>query len=131
MTDKIVWSDRIRTGNKYIDLQHQDLIELINELAEGVDRAFSTPEVGEILARLETYVLFHFNTEENLMANNRVSIEHARRHMDAHQAFCQQVEGFKANLQTTQPQAIVDFLVHWLTEHIQHTDQELAKLLEA
>jgi hemerythrin len=32
-------------------------------------------------------------------------------------------------LAAVDPQAIVDFLVTWLVEHIQKTDQEFARLL--
>jgi len=129
MTKKIVWSDNIRTGNRYIDLQHQELIELINELAEAIATVPSQDQISDILHRLENYVMFHFNTEENLMTNNRVNIEHAQRHMFAHQNFSKKIQSYKSNIQAVKPEEIVNFLVTWLTEHIQCTDQELARLL--
>ncbi len=129
MTKKIVWSDDIRTGNKYIDLQHQELIDLINELADSLESGGALQEIGQVLGRLENYVLFHFNMEENLMANHRVSREHAQQHVHAHERFCEQIEVYKRDLAAVDPQAIVDFLVTWLVEHIQKTDQELARLL--
>lgn len=65
------------------------------------------------------------------MANSRISVEHAHRHMDAHRAFCRKIEDFKNQVDSIGPQNIVDFLVHWFTEHIQQSDQELARLLNA
>ena len=129
MTKKIVWSDNIRTGNKNIDLQHQELIELINELAEALETTTPQNHIAGILQRLENYVLFHFNTEENLMANNRIDIEHAQRHMLAHQNFSKKIQYYKSNIELVKTEDIVNFLVNWLTEHIQRTDQELARLL--
>jgi methyl-accepting chemotaxis protein/hemerythrin len=129
MTKKIVWSDQIRTGHKYIDLQHQELIDLINELADSLESGVAVQEEIQVLGRLENYVIFHFNMEENLMANHRVNMEHAQQHMKAHERFCEQIGVYKRNLHAVDPQAIVDFLVTWLVEHIQKTDQELARLL--
>ena len=43
--------------------------------------------------------------------------------------YCEQIEVYKRDLAAVDPQAIVDFLVTWLVEHIQKTDQELARLL--
>jgi hemerythrin-like metal-binding protein len=129
MIKKIVWSDQIRTGNKYIDLQHQELIDLINELADSLESGVAAQEASKVLGRLENYVLFHFNMEENLMVNHRVCMEHAQRHIEAHKRFCAQVELYKQDLHAVDQKTIVDFLVAWLVEHIQETDQELARLL--
>lgn len=126
---KIVWSDKIRTGNKYIDLQHQDLIDLINEFAEVVEAGAAPQQVTGVLHRLENYVLFHFHTEENLMANRRISHEHTQRHILAHQRFSENIQSYKAGIQVAKPEEIVIYLVTWLTEHIERTDQELARLL--
>ena len=126
---KIVWSDKIRTGNKYIDLQHQDLIDLINEFAEVVEAGAAPQQFIDVIHRLENYVLFHFHTEENLMANRRISHEHTKRHILAHQRFSENIQSYKAGIQVAKPEEIVIYLVTWLTEHIERTDQELARLL--
>lgn len=130
MIRKIAWSDSIRTGNHYIDLQHQELIDLINELASHVSSGQSTQQVMDALQQLERYALFHFNTEENMMTNQRIGGEHAMRHMQAHQEFFHKIQALRsADPLTIQTEEVVSFLVDWLIRHIMHTDQELALLL--
>lgn len=132
MSQRITWTDKIRTGNYYIDLQHQELIELINALASHIDSDQSLNEIQEALKQLNRYVIFHFNTEETLMANSRLSMEHVRHHIDAHKAFSTRVEFFQnAGVENIRSGELIDFLVSWLTEHIQKTDQELVHLLSA
>ena len=132
MSPRIVWSNAMRTGNHFIDLQHQELIDLIHVLADCVDAAQPPEQIGAALRQLGLYVIFHFNTEENLMANSRINADHARRHMQAHRAFAQKVEALQqADIATVQLPDLLDFLTHWLTEHILQTDQELALLLRS
>lgn len=131
MIAKIAWSDQIRTGNLFMDLQHQDLIDLINELASSVESGLPEGQMSIVLLRLKNYFLFHFHMEENLMANNRVSVEHAQRHIRAHQAFQKRIESFSDNIGTAHAREVVEYLVNWLTDHILQTDQELAQLLRS
>jgi hemerythrin len=119
----------MQTGNRSLDLQHVELIELINTLAYLVETSYTTVQITEALGQLDRYVLFHFNYEENLMANNRISPEHALRHIEAHQLFSKTIESFKhdANLISNLP-SLVAFLVEWLSNHFLLTDQELVAL---
>jgi hemerythrin-like metal-binding protein len=129
MKCRIVWSTDMQTGNRSLDLQHVELIELINTLAYLIETGYTTAQITEALGQLECYVLFHFNFEENLMANNRISPDHALRHIEAHQVFSKTIESFKndTNLNSKLPR-LVAFLVEWLSNHILLTDQELVAL---
>jgi len=129
MNKRILWSAGMQTGNRSIDLQHVELIELINALAQLVETSSADREVADALQQLERYVLFHFNMEENMMANSRISPEHVLRHIEAHHAFSTKVEALRQDkdLDSKLPE-VVDYLVAWVSNHIMQTDQELVAL---
>lgn len=129
MKKRIAWSASIQTGNRSIDVQHGELIDLINSLAQLVETSSSKVDISETLQQLERYVLFHFNNEENMMVNYRISTEHVIRHIAAHDDFAMQVKAFRHSEHLEmKPSEIVDYLVDWLTNHIMRTDQELVAL---
>jgi len=65
----ITWKDEFSVGVAAVDLEHRELIELINGLDAGMrERASQTTVVetlGEILARISA----HFALEEKIMRN--------------------------------------------------------------
>jgi hemerythrin len=124
----LTWNDTLATGIRQIDLQHQELIELINALEEAHATGWRKAALEEVLPKLSAYVLFHFATEEAMMP--RTLGEHAERHRRQHQAFTDRVEA----LRDVPPECIdlpelIAYLKQWLIEHIMKTDRELARLI--
>ena len=129
---RIRWSSDLETGVRAIDLQHEELIGMLNELdaahAGGCDQAV----LDDVLQRLGTYVIFHFGTEEALMAGLPHNEEHARQHRHEHAGFIDKLAGLRAQgaddgRQTME--ALIDYLNEWLYQHILKSDRELAALL--
>ncbi len=128
----LTWSDELATGIRKIDLQHQELIEMINELCAALKSNEDVDTLKRLLPRLSAYVLFHFGTEEAMFRNDPACAEHAEVHVREHQAFSMKIASFKDAAPDEQGAAmaeLVDYLQHWLVEHIMKTDQELARLL--
>lgn len=124
------WNDALAVGIRNIDLQHQELIELINALALADDHGHRDIAIDEVLPRLTAYVLFHFGTEEALLPS--VSSAHAELHRRQHREFSEHI----ARLRESPPDAIdlpalVAYLRGWLVDHIMRTDHDLADLLRA
>lgn len=123
------WNDSLVTGVRQIDLQHQELIEIINELEAAHTAGRQAEALNEVLPRLGAYVLFHFGTEESLMSTVAAPA-HAEKHRRQHDEFSDRV----AELHT-QPigdidlGAFVAYLQRWLLEHIMKTDRELGRLI--
>jgi len=124
----LIWTDTLATGIRQIDLQHQELIELINALEDAHARGQRQAALVDVLPKLSAYVLFHFATEEAMM--RRTLGEHAVRHRRQHQAFTDRIE----SLRNAPPERIdllelIAYLKQWLVEHIMKTDHELARLI--
>jgi hemerythrin len=124
----LTWTDTLATGIRQIDLQHQELIELINALEEAHASGQRQAALEEVLPKLSAYVLFHFTTEEAMMP--RTLGEHAERHRRQHRVFTDRVE----DLRDAPPESIdlaelIAYLKQWLVEHIMKTDHELARLI--
>jgi hemerythrin len=124
----IHWTDTLATGIRQIDLQHQELIELINALEEAHAGGHRQAALEETLPQLNAYVLFHFGTEEAMMP--KALGEHVERHQRQHQAFTDRVAALRAMpADSIDLAALVTYLQDWLVEHIMKTDQELARLI--
>ncbi|MDP1526476.1 MAG: bacteriohemerythrin [Rhodocyclaceae bacterium] len=126
----LTWTNTLSIGIRQIDLQHQELIELINALEAAHASGQRQAALEEVLPKLSAYVLFHFATEEAMMP--RTLGDHAERHRLQHQVFTERVEA----LRSMPPERIdlaelIAYLKQWLVEHIMKTDRELARLIAA
>lgn len=127
------WTPAMSTGIRQIDLQHQDLIEIINELEREHLAGEVARALDEVLPRLSAYVLFHFGTEETLLSGVPGAAQHLEKHAGEHREFAAEVAALVALRDA--PGATVDlaplvaYLKRWLVDHIMHTDRELGALL--
>jgi hemerythrin len=134
---RLVWNSSLKTGIHQIDLQHQELIEMINELEAAYLNGHDDNALTRLLPRLTSYVVFHFGTEEGMVRKFAAGTLHAEHHLDEHRKFTQKVEAMKEISNIEQQQAhpvladLVDYLKTWLIEHIMKTDKELGKLIQA
>ena len=80
---RITWNTKLETGIRSIDLQHEELIGMLNELNTAYISGGDQSVLEDVLQRLGSYVTFHFATEESLMASLREeqhTEEHRRQH---------------------------------------------------
>lgn len=129
---RIKWSSELETGIRVIDLQHEELIGMLNELDAAHSTACNQVMLDDILQRLGAYVLFHFGTEESLMANSPVTAQHADEHLRQHGHFIEKLNLLLGQAEQDAPRTmgmLIDFLSEWLYEHILKTDRKLAALL--
>ena len=127
----LIWNNTLATGVRQIDLQHQELIEMINELewAHGAGR--EADALDDILPRLAAYVLFHFGTEEALMPAAAI-YPAAGNHRRQHQEFANQIAALRNRpVAAIELDSLIAYLKSWLVEHIMKIDQELARYISA
>lgn len=128
---RINWGSQLETGVRAIDLQHEELIEILNDLdaaCTGGDPIL----LDDVLSRLNTYILFHFGTEEALMADLHQAASHVEAHLQQHRAFVAYIAGMRETALQDGPAALVSLLTYlqeWLIQHILQTDRALAGLL--
>jgi len=128
----IIWNTTLETGHRQIDLQHQELVELINELTAALEVGREFDALDDILPRLNNYVLFHFGTEEMLMTGLPADSTHVLIHRQAHGDFTARINALRAGAaagEKLEAAPLADFLRNWLVEHIMRTDRELVTLL--
>lgn len=129
---RIRWSSDLETGVRAIDRQHEELIGMLNELDAAHAGGCPQSVLDDVLQRLGTYVIFHFGTEEALMAGLPHNEAHARQHRHEHAGFIDKLAGLRAqgadNGRQTM-EALIDYLNEWLYQHILKSDRELAALL--
>ena len=129
MDKRLTWNSTLETGVRQIDLQHQELIALINELEIEHELGRDEDALKIVLPRLKAYVLFHFSTEENLMAGVAEGTPHAVGHIIEHRKFTDKVATFQIQPWVDPGQTalqLLDYLKSWLVNHIMITDKQLA-----
>lgn len=127
------WSPIFETGLNEVDVQHRRLIDLVNQLGANANSG-SPEEIDATIAALADYTVYHFQTEESIMAGDGVAAAHADRHRETHRRFVAQViewierrkRGESVNLGQ-----LLEFLANWLIFHILGDDQSLGRQVNA
>jgi two-component system, NtrC family, sensor kinase len=121
MNEAFVWSEIYATGLAEIDLQHQRMVDLINQ----VTAQDSVPGV-ELLDFLITYAAEHFADEEALMARSRLAPAVVAEHVAQHRAFVADVQSMREQDAVRDLATMQKFLASWLAFHILGTDRVMA-----
>ena len=121
------------TGVRQIDLQHQELVRLINEMERAHAVGQSSTALDDILPSLTTYALFHFGDEELLLAQVAEGTAYAEHHLKEHRSFVDEIQRLIASRASQSDSDLVEvltrYLADWLVQHISGTDRVLARLL--
>lgn len=125
----IPWSPDLEVGVDEIDHQHRILVTIVNRLYEAIGEGRAESMLNELIQELEHYTDYHFATEEALMKAHRY--EFTEFHQADHRSMSQQIREFLADLEQNfaNPQGVLDFLQHWLVEHIAGADQHLGEAI--
>lgn len=127
----INWSPALAVGVKTIDDQHQKLIELVNQLNDAMLAGKGKEVLTPVLNELVRYTVYHFGTEEKLMA--KAKYEMTDSHKGEHKQFISDVGAFKAKFDSGNAMIsseIMNFLRNWLSKHIMQTDKKLGQALQ-
>lgn len=121
------WDDSFSVNVREIDLQHQKLIEMLNEfyghIGKNSGEAFRT-----LLNSLVEYTQYHFSTEERYFA--KFSYPDSKTHAEIHKQFTEKVLDVKNRLENGKlvlSLEITTFLKDWLTHHIKGADKAYGK----
>lgn len=133
--NQIVWQESYNTGIQEIDEQHRILVNTINEAGVRLNMNDSIGTLEAITKDLLSYVLYHFETEEEMMLEHNYkdySQQEYATHMKQHRDFSAKVVAIRQSLSRGKPiekKELIDFLTNWLINHINKTDQKLAQFL--
>ena len=127
---RIDWTPDLAVGVDFIDAQHKELFKRTNDLLEACLRGEGVDGVVSTIGYLTTYVVEHFNAEEEIMRRARFPgyAEHAKMHRDFRKA----VEDFaneivaRGGVGTDTVVKVNRLIVGWLNNHIRKVDREMA-----
>ncbi|WP_374477181.1 bacteriohemerythrin [Zoogloea sp.] len=129
------WNANLETGIAEIDVQHQQLVKLINRLAGHVAYETDLPGLEEIFNELTAYAEYHFATEEaiwrEVMPEDPWEVEHRK----THQTFIAEVMRLRKAREGMSDDMAIDgvlsFLCQWLAFHILYNDRCMAQAVVA
>lgn len=124
------WTPALSVGLETVDRQHRMLIGYINELDEAVQQGRSSDTLRRIMVGLRNYTRVHFTFEEGMF--KVYGYAEAADHASGHATFVRMIEQFEsrqANGDASVARELLDFLKHWLSDHILVEDIAYARVL--
>jgi hemerythrin len=121
----IVWKDSYSVGLEAVDHEHREMIELINELHDGLSEE-EEPDVTAFLGEIFRAVSAHFALEERFMREHRY--DRLDEHKEAHEELLEEIrdimDGYEADPDGASGQ-LSERLDRWFTEHFRTHDARL------
>ncbi len=124
----IQWQDAYSVGNAVIDRQHRFVINLINELYDGLRDGKDSLEISPFLEKLDKYVRAHFAYEEKYLEDNEYP--NKDQHFELHKEM--KIKALEFSWSGRHPEMepaaeIFDFLKRWWLNHILKEDMAYAR----
>jgi hemerythrin len=126
------WSDSYSVNIGVIDMQHKNLVGIVNELHQAMATGTGKERLGNILSNLIKYTQVHFKTEEHLMMSHEYP-EYLH-HKSEHDQLTKTVMEFQDSFQRDEVVLtieVMDFLKDWLRKHILGSDKSYTPFLNA
>ena len=127
----IEWNVSLSVGNDLIDRDHETLVGIVNKLDDAINQAHGNDVISDILSELSDYIGYHFEHEEQIMRRHHypASDEHVQEHSDLIKGLDTLVYEFEAS-PTTVTADTLEFLKHWLIDHVRGCDMKLGSFLQ-
>ncbi|MGE5418317.1 MAG: bacteriohemerythrin [Acidobacteriota bacterium] len=119
------WDASYSVGVDSIDVQHQKLFKIINNLNQAMLAGNARSMVDGIVAELKAYTIEHFTEEERLMtlANYSDLINHKKLHQDFIVKVSEMQQKLNEGKMLTLSIEVMDFIGSWLINHIKGVDK--------
>jgi hemerythrin len=111
------------TGNKFLDTEHANMIQLIDALIAACDNGASLGTVRLHMGHLMDFAREHFQREESAMARTAFGLREA--HVQDHARLLRDIAALRQQLDTDQPMDCAHtyhFMRSWLRQHILEFD---------
>lgn len=122
----IEWKAHYSVGVEAVDHEHQEMIDLINEVHEKLIAEGETPDVTGFLGEIFRAISAHFALEERFMREHRY--DQLNEHKAAHEELLDDIrdimDGYEADPDNASKQ-LSSRLDSWFTEHFKTHDARL------
>ena len=126
----LIWSKTLSVDVQEIDEDHRRLVDLFNILTHALIDGDAKDYVEAVLDELISCTVWHFKHEERLML--KYAYEGLQEHKTEHQDLIDSVKSLQLKFLQDGKQLSnedIEFLEHWLTEHILVADMALGSYL--
>jgi len=124
----LTWEPKYSVQVKEIDLQHQELIKIINKLYLAIKNNKIKKDIGRLLSELIDYSSYHFSTEEKYFTE--FNYKNTAHHKKEHQKFIDKILALQRQYKDNEIEIsfdLIDFLEDWTLEHLIEEDQKYVK----
>ncbi len=124
---KIEWTDDLSLDIPEMDDQHKQLIALLNEFYNAVERGEREEGIRHLFDGVDRYAVFHFSAEEAFM--EQIGYPELASHRETHAMVRREYMAAMERHEAGDRKAVRDlvaFLFSWLYTHIQKTDKRYA-----
>ena len=123
------WKEYYSVNIDSVDLQHKQLVTLINNLHKEVNNGFDINEVNNLIAKFMESTKNHFECEESLMQENDYKLYKV--HKEEHDKLIGEVENFRENLNESRTDVIssINILIEKLKLHFLEMDKHYSPFL--
>ena len=121
----IAWQDRFKVGVPEIDIQHQGLLNIVNQLITSIENKTEWKTTSAIIDSLINYAYTHFATEERYMLQGKYP--GLLKHVEIHVDFIRKVFNMSQKIEQKDivlQREILTFLASWYTTHVLGIDRE-------
>lgn len=127
---ELVWDSALSVHVKEVDEDHRRLVDLFNILSRAVAARDSRDYIEALLEELISLTAWHFRHEERLMLKHGYKglAEHRSEHDQLIEAARELQQKFLRGSGLLS-NADIEYLEHWLTEHIYVADMQMGSYL--
>ncbi len=126
MAKKLIeWSQIYSVGYEDIDIQHNKLIDLINEMFNAFSEGKAEEKINDIIEELISYTQYHFDLEEKYFYKH--NYPETDEHVNEHQKFVASIIKFKEDIKNKKENVhyeIFEYIKKWLVDHILVADMK-------
>jgi hemerythrin len=129
--DLLPWSEKYHVGIAFADVQHKQLVEIINRLHRALVDGKGRTVIGKTLDELIHYTRAHFAAEEQVLQS--CGYPDFRAHHSEHECLAYAVIEFYQRLMSNEIRLTAhsaDFLKEWMGQEILEVDMKFAAFLK-
>jgi len=129
--DLLPWSEEYHVGIAFADVQHKQLVDIINRLYQALADGKARPVIGRTLDELIRYSTAHFAAEEKVLQS--CGYPDFPAHHSEHERLAYAILEFYQRLMSNElgmTAQSVDFLRDWLGQEILDVDMKFAPFLK-
>lgn len=129
---KISWDPSLNVNVKELDLQHQHLVDFMNEIYDKLDqKSLTSQELQDFFQRIQDHAREHFATEEKDF--ELCAYPGATAHIAEHRRIERRISDLKQAYEKAPSEKLIfdtlEIMGNWLFVHIREYDQKYTRYL--